>query len=167
MVKFRSGSVRLFLVSALGVSLLATPELALAQQHNGLRTPTIAASVAAAADWATTYYALTHFDLREVNPIINPLQHRPGRMISVGAAMDAGLMSAWNLSVGRKNERVAAAGLWAMAAFRAYLAIHNMRNTRRAARRVTPADRASRAAAAPCAVPLSVQACAAADRTAQ
>ena len=51
-------------------------------------------------------------------------------MISVGAAIDAGLVTAWNVGVGRKNERVAMAGLWAMAAFRTYLAIHNLRNTR-------------------------------------
>jgi hypothetical protein len=30
---------------------------------------------------------------------------------------------------------MAAAGLWAMAAFRTYLAIHNMRNTTKAERR--------------------------------
>ena len=44
-------------------------------------------------------------------------------------------VSAWNLTVGRKNERVAVAGLWGMAAFRAYLAIHNLRNERQSERR--------------------------------
>ncbi|MGE0443633.1 MAG: hypothetical protein AB7P99_00285 [Vicinamibacterales bacterium] len=100
-----------------------------------LKAPTIAASVAAAADWATTYHTLKHFRTREGNPLLRPLDDRPGRMITVGAAMDAGILSAWNLTVGRKNERVAAVGLWALAAFRGYLAIHNLRNQSTAARR--------------------------------
>ena len=56
-------------------------------------------------------------------------------MISVGAAMDVGMVTAWNMTVGRKNEKIAAIGLWSMAAFRTYLAIHNIRNQSRAARR--------------------------------
>ena len=100
-----------------------------------LKAPTIAASIAAAADWATTYHTLTHFRTREANPLLRPLDHRPGAMVAVGSAMDAGIISAWTLTVGRKNERVAAAGLWALAAFRGYLAIHNLRNQKTAARR--------------------------------
>ena len=100
-----------------------------------LKVPTIAASVASAADWATTYHTLTHFRTRESNPLLRPLDHRPGAMVAVGSAMDAGILSAWNLTVGRKHERVAAAGLWALAAFRGYLAIHNLRNQAKAARR--------------------------------
>ena len=151
----------LYRVVAIGVFLCCLPGLAGAQDN--LRTPTIAASVAAAADWASTYYAVKHFQLREMNPVISPLQARPGRMISMGAVMDAGLVSAWNLSVGRRHERLAVTGLWAMTAFRAYLAIHNLRNTRRAARRITPEDPASRDASVQCAVPLTAPACAAAD----
>ncbi len=154
-------------VAAIAVAALLLPQFAHAQHGSALRTPTITASAAAAADWASTYYALKHFHVRELNPMLSPMQAKPGPMISVGAAMDAGLMSAWNVGVGRRHERVAAGGLWAMTAFRAYLAIHNLRNTRRAERRVRPADRASRDASATCAVPLSAQACAAASRTAQ
>lgn len=136
-------------------------------QDRPLQTPTIAASAAAAADWVTTYYALKHFRLREVNPLLSPMQRDPSRMISVGAAMDAGLMSAWNLGIGGNHPKVAAAGLWAMTAFRAYLAIHNMRNTRRAARRVIPAAPAILGAAVTCAEPGSVPPCVAAARTAR
>jgi hypothetical protein len=46
-----------------------------------------------------------------------------------------GSVSVWNVAVGRRHERVAVAGLWAMTAFRAYLAMHNLRNERRAERR--------------------------------
>jgi hypothetical protein len=104
-------------------------------QDAALKLPTFAASAAAAADWASTYHALKHYRVRETNPLLRPLDHSPGSLVTAGALMDAGAFTAWNLTVGRKNERLAAAGLWAMAAFRSYLVIHNLRTQRRAARR--------------------------------
>jgi hypothetical protein len=150
-------------LAALGVVVSLVPSLARAQD-SPLRAPTIAASAAAAADWATTYYAVKYFSVRELNPLINSMQQEPARMISVGAAIDAGLMTAWNIGVGRRNERIAIAGLWTMAAFRAYLAIHNLRNTRKAERRIIQPDRASLGAAMSCAGPVTAPACVAADR---
>jgi len=100
-----------------------------------LRIPTIAASAAAAADWATTYHALTNYHVREMNPLLRPWYDSPRQLVGMGALMDVGAISAWNLTVGQKHPRVATAGLWAMTAFRSYLAIHNLRNERRAARR--------------------------------
>lgn len=100
-----------------------------------LKAPTLAASIAAAADWATTYHALANFHVREANPLLRHLDDRPAAMISLGAAIDAAAFSGWNLAVGKKHPRLAAAGLWAMTGFRAYLAIHNLRNARRAVRR--------------------------------
>ena len=114
---------------------LAPSPAAAQEQGNSLRIPTIAASAAAAADWASTYHALKYYKVEEQNPMLRPFQHRPGPMISLGGIIDAGSVSAWNLTVGRKNQRVAVAGLWAMTAFRAYLVIHNMRNMRQADRR--------------------------------
>ena len=112
------------------------PAPAAAQDREpSLRIPTIAASAAAAADWASTYHALKYYKVQEQNPLLKPIQHRPGSMISLGGMIDAGSVSAWNLTVGRKNQRVAVAGLWVMTAFRAYLVIHNVRNIRRAERR--------------------------------
>jgi hypothetical protein len=159
---------RILRITALGVCISLLPGFAAAQ--DGLRAPTIAASAAAAADWASTYYALTHFRVREMNPILSPLQDKPGRMVSMGALIDVGIVSGWNLGIGRRNERVAAAGLWAMAAFRGYLAIHNLRNTRRAERRepsvpVIPERPATLDASMRCVAPLTAQACAAASRT--
>ena len=110
--------------------LLATPATA-----GDLKLPTIAASTAAAADWASTYHALKYYRVREMNPLLRPLDHRPGTMVLLGAAMDAGALTAWNMTVGRRNEKVAAIGLWSLAAFRAYLAYHNIRNQSRAIRR--------------------------------
>ena len=104
-------------------------------QEGRLKIPTIAASTAAAADWATTYHALKYYRVQEQNPLLRPFQESPGSMVSLGAIIDVGTVSAWNLTVGRQNPRVATAGLWAMAAFRAYLAVHNMRNIRKAERR--------------------------------
>jgi hypothetical protein len=106
------------------------PSLASAQSIS-LKPPTIAASAAAAADWATTYHALKYYKLREANPLLQPLSGSPGPLVSIGAAIDVGAVSAWNLSIGRSRPQAAAAGLWAMAAFRSYLAIHNLLNERK------------------------------------
>ena len=110
------------------------PALAAAQE-TGLRAPTIAASAAAAADWASTYHALKYYRVRESNPILRGLDRSPGSLVTVGALVDMSAFSAWNVTMGRKNPRVAAAGLWAMAAFRGYLTIHNLRNAHKAERR--------------------------------
>jgi hypothetical protein len=100
-----------------------------------LKLPTIVAGAAAAADWASTYHAITYYELRETNPLLQRFQGSPGRLVTVGAAMDAAAFSAWNVTVGRKHPRIAAAGLWAMAAFRGYLVLHNLRNEQKVARR--------------------------------
>ena len=124
------------LPAVLLVVYLLVPGAASAQQlPPGLKLPTIAASAAVAADWASTYHALTYYELRETNPFLQSFQKSPGRLVTVGAAMDAVAFSAWNLTVGRSHPRVAAAGLWAMAGFRAYLVIHNLRNERKVDRR--------------------------------
>ena len=124
---------RRLLAALLVVSFL--PAVASAQESSSLRVATIAAGAAAAADWASTYHALKYYKVREMNPLLRPFDQSPSSVVSLGALMDVGAVSAWNLTVGRKNPRVATAGLWAMTAFRAYLAIHNVRNERRAERR--------------------------------
>jgi hypothetical protein len=127
-------SARRLLAAALMVSLF--PAVASAQEAApSLRIPTIVASAAAAADWASTYHALKNYHVRETNPLLRPLDSSPTSMVSLGAAMDAGIVSAWNMTMGRKHPRVAVAGLWAMAAFRSYLVVHNMRTARSADRR--------------------------------
>lgn len=59
----------------------------------------------------------------------------PGKMVMLGGAIDFGAVAVWNYALGRKHPRVAAAGLWTMTAFRAYLAVHNLRNQQKAPRR--------------------------------
>jgi hypothetical protein len=96
----------------------------------------MAATAAAAADWATTYHALKYYQVRETNPFLQSWQRKPGQLVTVGAAIDAATFSAWNLTMGRKHPRIAAAGLWAMAGFRTFLAINNLRNEQKAGRRI-------------------------------
>lgn len=100
-----------------------------------LRIPTIAAGAAAAADWVTTYHAITNYQVRETNPLLKPWYDSPGKMVGMGALMDVAGITAWNVVVGPKHPRLAMAGLWATAGFRSYLAFHNLRNEHRAARR--------------------------------
>jgi len=121
------------LAAALLVAILI-PTLASAQQAS-LKWPTIAAGAAATADWATTYHALKFYKVQEQNPVLRPFQSNPGRLVTMGGMIDVAGISAWNLTMGPKHPKMAAAGLWSMTAFRAYLAIHNHINEHRSERR--------------------------------
>ena len=127
---------RQVLAAALLVALLV-PSAAVAQepQRNRLLLPTIAAGTAATADWITTYHALKFFKVQETNPLLKPMQSTPMRMVSVGGVIDVAGVAAWNFTVGPKHDKLAAAGLWTMTAFRVYLAVHNHLNEHRAERR--------------------------------
>ena len=126
---------RRVLAGALLVAMLA-PATAFAQQGRGrLYWPTIAAGTAATADLVTTYHALKFYKVQEQNVVLKPLQSNPGRLVSIGGVIDVAGVSAWNMTMGPKHQRIAAAGLWTMTAFRVYLAIHNHRNEHRAERR--------------------------------
>src|SRR5436190_20805062 len=81
------------------------------QQRGHLYWPTVAAGGAATADWITTYHALKFYKVREQNPVLKPLQQTPMRMVSVGGLIDIAGIGAWNLTVGPKHDKIAAAGL--------------------------------------------------------
>lgn len=124
----------------LGVLVLALalvcPHIASAQERErGLKLPTTVFAAAAAADWATTYHGLKYYRLRETNPLLRRFDETPAKMVLLGSAIDVGAVAAWHYGVGRNHPRLAAAGLWSMTAFRAYLAIHNLRNQQKAGRR--------------------------------
>ncbi len=122
--------------AALLVAVLVPSAASAQQQPRGrLYWPTIAAGTAATADWVTTYHALKFYKVQETNPLLKPLQTSPVRMISIGGIIDVAGISAWNVTMGPKHERLAAAGLWTMAAFRVYLAVHNHLNEHRAERK--------------------------------
>jgi hypothetical protein len=120
---------------AAAVFTLSLLPVTVSAERGSLHVPTIAASAAAAADWVSTYHALKHYKIRETNPLLSPLAHSPEQLVAAGALIDAAALTTWNLTVGKKKPRLAAAGLWAMTAFRAYLVVHNVRNTQTAARR--------------------------------
>jgi hypothetical protein len=100
-----------------------------------LRIPTTIASITAAADWASTYHAMSNYHVRETNILLQPWQKSPGKLVFIGAAIDAASFTAWNKVIGPRHPRAAAAGMWAMAGFRAFLVVHNLRNTQKALRR--------------------------------
>lgn len=115
---------------------VACPPAVFAQdREDGLKLPTTVFAAAAAADWVTTYHGLKNYRLREGNPLLRPFDDTPGKMVLLGGAIDVGAAAAWHYGVGRNHPRLAAAGLWGMAAFRAYLAFHNLRNQQKAGRR--------------------------------
>jgi hypothetical protein len=130
-------SRRLRVLAAALLVAIIVPSAASAQepQRNRLLLPTIAAGSAATADWITTYHALKFFKVQETNPLLKPMQSSPMRMVSVGGIIDVAGVSAWNLAIGPKHDKLAAAGLWTMTAFRVYLAVHNHLNEHRAERR--------------------------------
>jgi hypothetical protein len=113
---------------------LVIPSMATAQdrQQGRLYWPTIAAGSAATADWVTTYHALKFYRVQESNPLLKPLQASPARMVSVGGMIDVVGVAAWNFTIGPRHDKIAAAGLWTMTAFRLYLALHNHMNEHRA-----------------------------------
>ena len=129
---------RLKFILIVAVLAVVCPRPVLAQREprtDGLRMPTAIFASAAAADWTTTYYGIKHYRLRETNPLIRRFERTPAKMVFIGAAIDVGAVTAWNYAMGRKHPRIAAAGLWGMTAFRAYLAFHNSRNMHRSERR--------------------------------
>ena len=71
----------------------------------------------------------------EIRASLNEAKRVGEILVSMGAMIDVAGISAWNLTMGPKHPKMAAAGLWTMTAFRAYLAIHNQMNERRSERR--------------------------------
>lgn len=128
-------TVRLLAAAVLVALIVPSAAFAQDQQRGRLYWPTIAASSAATADWITTYHALKYYKVQETNPLLKPMQANPARMVTVGGMIDVAGVAAWNFTVGPKHDKLAAAGLWTMTAFRVYLALHNHMNEHRAARR--------------------------------
>jgi hypothetical protein len=100
--------------------LLAAP--AVGQDHPSLlRASTLVYAAVATSDASFTYYGLTHYRVGEMNPLVSPWEHRPAMMLGIGAGLDTGAVYAWNRIVGRQHPRIAAAGLYAVSAYRVYL----------------------------------------------
>lgn len=104
-----------------------------AEPAHSLRLPIAVWMGAAAMDWATTYRFSTHYRdlLHEENPLISGLGGHPALMVTAGAAIDAA--TAWTAArLLRDHPRLAQLTFYGAAAFRGYLAIHNVQMMRRA-----------------------------------
>ena len=123
-----------FVVSLL-TGLIGASSATAQELRPSLKVPTTIASIAAAADWASTYHAMSNYHVRETNFLLRGLQDSPGKVVIAGAAIDAATFTAWNTWVAPRHPKVASAGMWAMAGFRAYLVFHNLRNEQKALRR--------------------------------
>jgi len=84
---------------------------------------TSAFAIAAAADWATTAHFLMWHGGHEDNPVINWAPNAP-TTIALGAAIDVAGVVTWKRLM-RGHPRWAAAGLYAAAAGRIFLAARN------------------------------------------
>lgn len=108
---------------------LFIPRSTLAQS---LKLPIAVFGVAAAGDWTATGYNITHGGA-EGNRWLKPLADRPALMITAGAAIDVAGAVVWSQLVGRHHPKIAAIGFYALAAYRSWLIVRNMR-----AERLTP-----------------------------
>jgi len=124
-----------FVVSLL-TGLIGASSATAQELRPSLKVPTTIASIAAAADWASTYHAMSNYHVRETNVLLQPFQKSPGKLVAIGAAIDVGTFTAWNMMMGPRHPKVAAAGMWGMAAFRTFLVVHNLHNETRALRRL-------------------------------
>lgn len=118
--------------AALSSAQSSTPAPPAAPAHP-LRLPIAIWTGAAALDWATTYRFSTRYGdlLHEKNPLISGLGGHPALMVTAGAAIDAA--TAWTATrLLRGHPRLAQLTFYGAAAFRGYLAIHNVQMMRRA-----------------------------------
>lgn len=90
-----------------------------------LKTPLTLFAIAAASDWISTGFALTHA-MHEDNPTINWAK-TPVGTIAAGAGLDAVGAWAWTKLLGKNHPKLAAVGLSLASVFRGYLVIHNIR----------------------------------------
>jgi hypothetical protein len=119
--------------AALSSAQPSRPPVPQAEPAHSLRLPVAIWTSAAAIDWATTYRFSTHYRdlLHEENPLISGLGGHPVLMVTAGAAIDAA--TAWTAArLLREHPRLAQLSFYGAAAFRGYLAIHNVQMMRRA-----------------------------------
>ncbi|HYM23554.1 MAG TPA: hypothetical protein VEU08_10105 [Vicinamibacterales bacterium] len=97
--------------------------------RSGLKMPMTIWAAGVAADQISTYRFATGYRdvLREANPLISGLDRHPVLLVAAGSAMDAATgWAAWRF-FGTSHPRVAKALFYGAAAYRTYLAVHNVR----------------------------------------
>ena len=93
-----------------------------------LKMPVFAWATAVAMDQLTTYeFASRYRDvIREENPLTRGLDRHPALMVAAGAAIDA--TTGWlSYRLLRNHPRIAQIAFYSAAAYRTYLAAHNLR----------------------------------------
>lgn len=98
----------------------------------GLRISMSVWASAVAADQITTYQFSSRYRdmLHEENPLVRPLEHHPALLVTAGAAIDAATGWLAYRLLGTRHPRLLSAALYGAAAYRGYLAAHNVRMMR-------------------------------------
>ena len=96
---------------------------------DGLKIPVMIWASGVVADQITTYrFASGYRDvLREANPLISGLDRHPVWLVAAGGAMDAATGWAAYHFLAPKHPRLAKVLFYSAAAYRGYLAAHNVR----------------------------------------
>jgi hypothetical protein len=108
------------------------PAVAPAAEH-ALRMPAIVWAAAVAADQITTYRFSSQYSgvIREENPLLRGLDRHPALLVATGGAIDAA--SGWlSYRLLHEHPRLAQLAFYGAAAYRAYLAGHNIEMMRQA-----------------------------------
>ncbi|HEV3139681.1 MAG TPA: hypothetical protein VGY57_04150, partial [Vicinamibacterales bacterium] len=100
-----------------------------AAADNGLKIPMMIWASGVAADQITTYrFASGYRDvLQESNPLISGLDRHPALLVVAGSAIDAATGWAAYRFLAPRHPRLAKMAFIGAAAYRSYLAAHNMR----------------------------------------
>lgn len=112
---------------------LLLPVTATAQESTRLKLPTTVYLVAITADKATTLNCTLRPGCWEDNPMYRWADKSGGPLLQMTVSTGVDLVSiwAWNKTVGRKHPKLAALGLYSMAAIRATVAARNYARVRR------------------------------------
>ncbi len=109
--------------TVLMLALLMQVEAKTPRLHQRVSTAVFAA--AATADWVTTTQMLARHGV-ELNPALAWAHNKPFQVVSGGVAMDVAGTLAWKHAM-RRHPRIYTTGMVVSAAFRVYLAAHNVR----------------------------------------
>ena len=101
-----------------------------------LKTPAMVWAAAVTADQATTYQFSSQYPgiLHEKNPFIQGLDRHPAWLVAAGTTIDAATGWAAYRFLGPRHPRLVRIVFYSAAAYRAYLAVHNMRMMQQAQR---------------------------------
>lgn len=100
---------------------------------HGLKIPVIVWTAGVVVDQITTYRFSSQYGdlLHEENPLIRGFDRHPVLLVAVGTAIDAATGWASYRFIGRRHPRLAKVAFYGAAAYRAYLAVHNVQMMRR------------------------------------